>query len=313
MKNSEVISFIDKYHYLWSVYIFDQLKNENTLDIIFEIINNSSKQPEEAVLLLLSSVRFLINKETGTDLDLDLDFFNEKNSFQNFIKQNRKKIVNLSTEKNVQANVPARALPLLELFGRKLKDKPIAVIELGASFGLIGYSLLNSEELLNEKELYFSAINQQFPSNPKSIEKYLGIEVDPPDKEWLLACIDNSLERKYATNLINNNKNINYFSLLKNSAFGFSKNNEVKNIINNYSEKYIIILTSFMLYQFTCQKQQELIDEINSFVESNNNIIWINQTVNLDEKVKNKKYYIEWNGNRIINLSDDYCKSWIWV
>ncbi len=311
MKNSEVVSFIDKYHYLWSEYIFKQLKNINTLDVISEIINNSNKQPGEAVLLLLSSIRFLLNKDAGKDLGLD--FFNENNSFQHYLTNNKKNILQLSTEKNVQANVPARALPLLELFGARLKDKPIAVIELGASFGLIGYSLLNSEKLLNDKELYFSTIKQQFPQNPKSVDLYLGVEVDPPDKEWLVACIDNYEERKYVNNLLSNIQSINNFSLIKNSAFGFSKINVVKNIMNDYKEKYLVILTSFMLYQFTRQKQQELIDEINSVTENNENFIWINQTVDLDEKVKDKKYYIEWDGNRIINLSDDYCTSWTWI
>lgn len=311
MKNREVVSFIDKYHYLWSEYITQQLKNPNTLEIIYEIIKKSNKQPEEVVLLFLSSIRYFVTKETG--INSGLNIFNENNSLENFITRNRKKILKLSTKRNIQANVPARALPLLEIFGKKLNDKPIAVIELGASFGLIGYSFLNSEQLISEKELYFSAKNQQFPQNLKSVEMYLGIEIDPPGKDWLLACIDNHCERKCVTNLINNFNNVSNFNLIKNSAFGFSQNNRVKKILRNHRDYYVVILTSFMLYQFKSQKKQELIDEIDSVIENNINFNWINQTVNLDENDKDKKCYIEWNSKRIINLSDDYCKNWTWI
>lgn len=297
----KILSFIDKFSYLWSDYIVNQLKEQFILDFIRKIIITTKKSPSEAVLIFFSAIRY-ITQNTNAIYELE----NNK-SFQEFIKQNKDKILKIIKEKNVQANLPERAFPVIDIINKKFKNKKILVIELGASFGLIGRCLLNSHNIITNKNSYFND-KQKYPEEILSIDKYIGIEIKPPEKEWLLACVSGIDDEKNLENFINNINNDEKFILIKASAFGFT------DIINNYdiSEYQTIILTSFMLYQFDLEKQKILIDEILNF-NKKNNAHWINQAVNIKHNSSDYEYYIEWNGSKIIELIDDRCTDWKWI
>jgi hypothetical protein len=260
----------------------------------------SGKMPSEAVFVFLSSIRYLSN-------DIKALFVLENNNgLIQFVNNNYDKIFELSVNRKVQANLPERSLPVMELIGKNVFEENVTLIELGASFGIIGLSLLNMKMLLENKRSFFLT-SQQFPVNPKGINNYIGIDIDPPDKEWLISCFSN-IDRATKTNdFINSIKNTLNFTLIKESALGFSKLNIIKNLQKSSSK--IIVLTSFMLYQLDKEKQNSLKKEINEFITQNNGL-WINMDVDLSEKSEEHKYYIEINNKKVLYLTDDFCISW---
>jgi len=300
----QLIDFIDKAsktsgHY-WSNYFTLEMKKDYVLELLSKIMIQSDKMPSEVVFVFLSSIRYIKN-------DIKALFEIEKNNtLEQFVNTNYDKILDLSVKRKVQANLPERGLPVMELIGKNITEENITLIELGASFGIIGQSLLNMKMLLENKKTYFLPF-QQFPINPKGINKYIGIDIDPPDKEWLISCFSN-IDRAIKTNdFINSIKNTDNFSLIKDSAIGFTKLDIIKKIKNHSSK--IIVLTSFMLYQLDNDKQNQLKNEIKDFIKQNNGL-WINMDVDLSENSEEHKYYIEINDKKVLYLTDDSCISW---
>jgi hypothetical protein len=303
---NSVIEFIDKAantagNY-WTYYIVQQLKNQFTLSIILEIMNQSGKTPSEAVLVLLSTFRY-ISKDSSIFSKLEKD-----NSFQIFLKDNLKEILKVSVERKVQANLPERGLPILEILGKHWPSSSIAIIELGASYGLIGDCLLNPHRMLQEKSHYFSS-GQQIPENPKGIDFYLGIDIDPPERDWLISCCADEKDAARIGKIQNDFNRLDNFNLIKASAFGFTGLKEVKALSNENFK--LIVLTSFMLYQYNREKQDRLKGEIMEFTKSTNGH-WLRQEVEL-ARLKQNDYYIELDNHKIIALSDDKCTAWKWI
>jgi hypothetical protein len=304
MQNSaEILYFIDNTKYLYPNYIYNQLKKEGTLTFIRDILNHSGKELSEAVLILISVIKYTYKVGNA------FSKLEETHSFQEYLEENYETLLRLCTTKSVQGNIPERALPLLEVLGKINNNSTFKVIELGASYGMIGRSLLNPEKLIENKKLYFNK-KQQIPNKPVGINHYLGIEHDPPDKEWILASVwQEELENRLIKFLDDFQQQEN-FELIKGNAFGFSENNSVKKFATLPGT--IVVLTSFMLYQFDGEKKKQLIDEISRFVNMINGH-WINQTVNVSLDSKENEYFIALDGKKVIDLYDDTCLSWSWI
>lgn len=304
--HEEIVHFIDNTAYLYTDYVLQQLKKEDNIRTIAQIIDQSHKEVSEAVLVYLAAIKYTF-RERNVFAKLE-----ENDSFQDYIKENFDSIFKLSLERSVQGNLPERALPILELLKEKLGNSSTDVIELGASLGLVGYCLLNPRIAIKRKDRYFSAI-QKVPDDPKNVNYYLGVELNPPDEEWILACVEREEIEVRLKCFIDDLKDIqshHKFELLKGDAFGFSDLTPVKKI----SEKStaIVVLTSFLLYQFDEKKQKVLKDEIFEFINKYNGH-WINQAVKVSLGSTKNEYYIEWDGKRVIELIDDSCRDWKWI
>lgn len=330
MKNyKEILNVIDNTSYLYTDYILKQIKQESSLEFISQIIDKTGKEISEAILAFLSAIKYIYPKNEAIEQlkksnssenlessaqvqaptpSVQFRALEANNSFQNFIKKKYNQIINVS-EKNVQANLPERALPILEVLIKKLDEaSPISMIELGASFGLIGRCLLNPEKAIENKEDYFSK-KQQIPKQYKGIKNYLGIEIDPPDKEWLLAAIwDKDIEKR-TKQFIDSFEDESGFELIESSAVGFSKLEQVNKLVEK--KEIIVVLTSFMLYQFDDESKNSLTNEIIEFTKSINGH-WINQAVNISKDSDNNEFFISWDNERIIELTDDTCSRWWW-
>jgi hypothetical protein len=234
----------------------------------------------------------------------------ERDSFQEFVRANRDSIIELAVQRRMQANVPTRAFPLIEVINKKIKDDPVAVIELGASYGLLGWTLLEPAKIIGKRDRYFSSA-QEIPPNPRPIDFYLGIEIEIPDKEWLLACLWDMIPGSYLRNFIND---IPYetgkFNLLQASAFGFSDFEPVKRLAAQPFA--LVVLTSFMFFQIGIEKEKKLKNEILRFTE-NTGSYWLSQVVKHSPTSADSRYYIEWNGEKIIESSDELCSTWKWL
>jgi hypothetical protein len=290
--------------YLYSEYIYKQLKKTDTLKFVREIIDKSTKTPSEALFILLAAIRY-IKKDLYALIKLE-----EANSFESFINEHHEEILNISINKKVQGNGLERGLPILEILSRKLPEASIYLIELGASYGLIGSCLLNSNMILEKRNKYFH-LEQRIPENSKNIDYYLGIDIDPPDKEWLLSCFSNPNDTERINTFIEDNKHTKNFQILKASALGFSKLKEVRKVVDKKAT--VVILTSFMLYQLNDEQQKNLEKEIEVFIHKYNGH-WIRQEVEFfDGQLGPAEYNIEWDGSKIIKLNDDRCTDWKWL
>jgi hypothetical protein len=291
-----------KGNYFYSDYITSQLGNKKTMAILMAIIEKSGKTPTEAIMVFLAAIRYI-----KKDLDAFAHF--EKGDLMGtFIDEHYDELIHLSATKKVQGNIPERGFPLLEVLGKNLPDEKIGVIELGASYGLIGSCLLEPDHILGHPAVY-RLNGRQMPVNPKKIDAYLGIDIDPPDKEWLLSCFsvpeDARMLQKYLDTLeFKDNHRV-----IKASALDFSKLKEVK----GFTQKDIkpVVLTSFMLYQFGVQQKKQLIDEIMDFVAQHNGH-WISQEVAFKDNGDGLEYYIAWDGKKIIEMPNDKCDQWSW-
>lgn len=295
----QILEFIDIISYMLSDYLLNQVKTTASLKIISQIIDHSNKEVSEAVLAFLAAARYLLDDRKAF---LQLE---ETDSMQEYIKKNSDSIIKLAVEKSVQANFPERALPLFEVFEKKIEASSISVIELGASYGLIGRCLLNPKKIVEKKDLYFSK-EQQLPKNPRAIDYYLGIELDPPDERWIFACAPQPDHELRLRNIVNGLPADKKFELLKGNAFGFSELESVKRL--TLQPTTIVVLTSFMLYQYDNKKQTLIKDEILRFTDDVNGH-WVSLTFN----PASDEFIVEFAGERIIKLPDDHCISWKWI
>jgi len=301
--NSRIVDYLNKSSHLFPSYIFSQLKDTHTLNLISRIINQSDKEIAEGVVVFLGAVKYLM---PGKDAFSVLE---EKDSFQEFISNHAETLVDLSIRNKVQGNLPERAFPLLEIINDKINSTSIAMIELGASFGLIGRCLLSPFRMIENKDRYFSQC-QKIPKNFRGIDYYLGIDLDPPDKEWLLACAWWSPMEKRLRNLIHDLVFDPRFHLIKANALGFSQMEPVRELLKK-TEK-VVVLTSFMLYQLEQKKQKKLTEEILKFTDDTG-AYWLNQYVDISGSSSIEEYYISLNGERLIRLPDDKCFTWEWM
>jgi F0F1-type ATP synthase delta subunit len=298
----KILTFIDSITEYYSDYVLNQLKKEQSIKLISKIMDQSNKEISEAALVLISAIKYTYK---GDNPFLKLE---ETDSFQKYLEDNYNLILKICEEKRVQGNLPERALPILEVINCKT-DIPIIFIELGASYGLIGQCLLYINEILENKERYFRN-EQKIPEYKKSIDHYLGIEFDPPDKEWLLASVWKGDEEWRMKNFLKYIRIDKRFELIKGNAFGFSDLDAVKNFTRKPGK--IVVLTSFMLYQFEEKKKKLLVDEILEFTRRVNGH-WINQAVNISLDSKENEYFITWEGRKIIQLFNDTCLNWKWI
>ena len=309
MQNSEkeIVLAIDKIFvpgtYYYSQYIVDQLRKKENIQLIAEIIDISGKTITEAVLVFLASVRYLKDSINA------LKFLEAANQFEHFVQENKSQILELSIQGKVQGNLPERALPVIDIINRQFPGEKISVIELGASFGLIGQFLLDPQNILKKNRFYFLN-NQQYPTRYEPIYKYLGIDISVPEKKWLISCFSNTDDAFRIEKFINNLNPSPNFDLIEKSAIGFSSISKVKYISNENTKR--VVLTSFMLYQLEETLQKQLTNEIVNFCEQTD-AHWIKQEVDLSNAEFGPDYYISLDNKRIISLQDDKCTSWKWI
>ncbi len=291
----EIKSFFANFGSLWSEYIIRETTQPEVMDILLEIIASSDKGAGEAVLAFFSAIRYIPeNKYALQNLEQD-------RSFRSFVDQNRNEIIALSIQNKVQGNLPERAFPVLEVIGTLSAKKPVCVVELGASKGIIGRTLLCAPEIIAQKEKYLRP-EQQLPLCTGGVSRYIGYELQIPERRWFLSCIHNPLNVDRLALLLDNYPSPENFALFEKNAFGF------KNYLEDVGPGMytIVVLTSFFLYQLDEEKRDRLVSEIQQCTAEHNGH-WINQAVQIAET---NEYYVELDGKRLLKISDDLCTSW---
>ncbi len=296
-----ILEFVEKIASMLTPYVKAQLKQEPVLSIVSQIIEKSDKSPGDALIVFVTAVKYLWESENA------FSEMEEKGAFQDFVRTNRDSLIELTIRKRMQANVASRAFPLIEVINQEIKEPRVAVIDLGASYGLFGWTFLEPSKIIAKRNRYFSP-EQKIPSNSRPIDSYLGIELEIPDKNWLLACVWDQTNETYLRNFINDIPHeTEKFNLLQASAFGFSDLEPVKRLA---AQQYtLVLLTSFIFFQIGKEKEELLKNEISKFTESTG-AYWLSQVVKHPPNSTDTRYYVEWNGERVIESSDPLCSNW---
>jgi hypothetical protein len=298
--HDEILKFIDELPQAALENEIEPVRTKESIEMIARITEESGKTVSEAVLVFMAVIRYLAkNGQQHPDV----------------IRQHGEEIIRLSVEKGVQANLPSRALPIFEVLHNKVGASSYSVIELGSSAGLIGRCLMNPNNIVERKELYLTP-QQQLPSTMPLVNGYMGIDLSLPDDDWLIACDwepnhRRQLERFLADCAPMKDQD---FSLHEGNVFGFSTFPKVNDFVARSVARgsTVVVLTSFMLYQYEEEQKKQLRGEIFGFLTFNGGYgaHWINQDVNLSASPL--EYYIELDGEKIVELSDDACIQWTW-
>jgi hypothetical protein len=192
---------------------------------------------------------------------------------------------------------------------RELQVGSLGIVELGASFGLIGRCLLDPGRVSENRSLYFST-GQQIPQEFKPVDAYLGIEYDPPDRRWILAGVWQEDMENRLRHFIDDIGPDHRFELMRGNAFGFSQLQAVQDLAGKVDQ--VVVLTSFMLYQFDEARQRALRSEILDFTQKTGGH-WLDQAVKVSINDTAHEYSIFFNEKRLIDLADDACSSWRWL
>lgn len=298
--HDEILRFIDELPQVALEDEIEPVRTKESLEMIAQIIEKSGKTVSEAALVYMAVIRYLAkNGQPHSEV----------------IRRHGEEIVRLSVEKGVQANLPSRALPLFEVLHNKIGSKSYSIIELGASAGLIGRCLMNPQPILDQKELYLSPQQQMAACIPE-VNGYMGIDLSLPEDEWLIACDWEPNHRRQLTRFLKDCAPVRDqdFSLHEGNVFGFSTFPQVSEFVARSVSRgaTVVVLTSFMLYQYEEEQKKQLRGEIFGFLTFNGGYgaHWINQDVDL--AASPLEYYIELDGEKIVELSDDACVQWTW-
>lgn len=304
---SQIIGFADAFSQTpvqyWPAYVTEELKKEYCIDIVTSIVNESRKTASEAVFAFLSSIRYL-----SKDIHA-LEELGGHKRFYDFVHENYEAIHSISVKRKVQANIPERGFPLLEILARNFSGKDISLIELGSSYGLIGKLMVQPDVAFRNKELFFDDL-QQYPNESQKITRYLGIDIDPPDKDWLVACYSIPSGAERMLSFIERCDSNQACVVIKGSAFGFSMIESVNQIA--VKGNCPVVLTSFMLYQLDPNCKRDLKKEITEFCKKTNGH-WINMDVDIGIENNDNRYFVELDGVKIMDLQDDRCQQWHWT
>lgn len=295
----------------WPVHVWHFLKRPAALQFMAEFMAESGKPLDETVLILLAAMRFLDLDPAEPGAPTIVESNDGAANLDLFFVRHHAELFHLCRSRHVQANLFERALPIMEVLGRRFGQEALAVIELGCSFGLIGRALCNPQLVLGAFDRLFIA-DQQRPTCSPRVEAYRGIDLSIPDVQWLLACISRPDARRRSALFINTIPPGKDVSIDQGSAFDFADHGVVKDLlISSLQQDYTpVVLTSFMLYQFGQETRKKLRTTISEFTH-NHGATWIN--LDLEPLGSGYDFFIEENGLRRVSLDTDVCRYWHWI
>lgn len=280
-------------------------------DFIKEIVNQRKQTSLRNILYSLFPITEYLCETQG----ISGSIFSSYALWSDFAKANSTIIIELSVNHGTQGNIPQRAVIILDYVHKAglVKRGENIVIELGCSGGLIGCVMENHRKLFVEKSGFLTDKYFWLKRKPKieiqnAFFNYLGYDTYLPPKKFLPFFIWDKEKRRKVEMFINDFQPKGL--LLQQPVDRFF---EVTNI---FSSSPIIIITSFMFYQFRDAKsiQEKILEKIKHDVHwidlsRNNNLPFLFKPI---ERFVPNHTYLSHNGNpvaKIIDGSDD-CPNW---
>ena len=277
---------------LWTTPVIEFLRKDSTVRWLEDLRAESRRSEDETILVLLAAIRSL-------DLTL-LDGGAVPEALEEFLTCHSQTLRPVCLTRRVQANVAERGLPLLEFLGTHWGRQRLAVTELGCSFGLIGRVLVSAPDTLRNFGRYF-APGQQRPTALPFVAEYLGIDLDPPDERWLLACIPLADLRTRVARFM--------FEVPASPHVRVTQGSALDTALwpQPAPGTHSVVLTSFMLYQLDPETRQGLVHKIVDHTTSCNGT-WLNLDVLTDDG--RNRFVLQVDGKDELLFDSDLCRSW---
>jgi len=288
---------------LWHVAVFEFLRRPVAMNLMAECMDECGKNADEAILVLVSAMQYVYLRAQGiADGSTMFDGHGDFGSFELFLVRNHNEVYHLCIDRRVQANVPARALPILELIHGCYGAKPVRVIELGASAGMLGLMMMNAPAVRASWQTYFSP-RQQSPVAWPEVVSYQGIDLSVPDTAWVLACIHDPQLRKQCLRFLLAFSGEAGWSVGHGSALDFPDL-----VQPSPDSQAVVVVTSYLLYQLSAENRHKLQQTISGFLSAQRGC-WINLDLFTDSN-GNNCFVAELDGMKKLALQDDYCMTW---
>jgi hypothetical protein len=291
------------------------LRRPAALDFMQDYMADTGKPLSETVLIFLTAIRFvdgvtrgdpqspsILEEEPGR-VNLDL-----------FLVRHHDELYRLCLNRHVQANVPQRALPLMELLGRRYGDRPLAVIEPGCSLGLIGRLLCAPESVMAHFDEWFEA-GQQRPDSWPRVLAYRGSDLSVPEPSWVLAGLHRTSDRVRLARLLRDLPPGGPCQLAAGSAESFAEQAAVQELAPRFDPAHPqalvpVVLTAYLQYQLEAGLRQRLADAVRAFTARHGGS-WINLEPRLADGAY--RFFVEQDGVDRIALENDLCRTWSWL
>lgn len=139
-----------------------------------------SLEEEHLIFLVFVSLQYL----TKFSYDNENNINDQK--VKNDLEKYKNKIHYLCIYRNVSTNIPQRyvALQIISSILYSKYKQPLTVVDIGCSLGL-GLMALNTTFF--EKQIEIDSKLSQFIQNKPTFERIIGIDIQEPDLEWVLA------------------------------------------------------------------------------------------------------------------------------
>jgi hypothetical protein len=314
-----MVEAIDRIYHIvptgaWPAQVRDFLQRLAALEFMAAYMAETAKPLDETVLILLAAIRYIDlghGIEPGTPCILEEPVVTDKLDL--FLVRHHAELFHLCRTRHVQANLFERAFPVMEVLGRRFGDQPLAVIELGCSFGMIGRALCGAHQLL-ARSGELCAPGQQLPDAVPRVAAYRGVDLWIPDANWLLACISRAPARLRSFRFLKDMPEPADFRVSAASAFDFPSVPEIDALAPRFAMEAAdrlvpVVLTSFMLYQFPAEQRERLASVIGDFLRPLDGA-WIN--LDLRPAGESYHFFLAEDGVEKVILQNDICLIWDW-
>lgn len=192
-------------------------------------------------------------------------------------------IIEATASRTMAKNLPHRAAFILWLLGstpelqNRLNGKKWFIVELGASAGLITTALTNLEDFLswasNQNSLVMANDLLKTTVIPRPLETIgLGIDLLPPDNDWVWACIDRDRLREETRDFALKFEQRRAL-LIKGDVADSHQLEDLQKLCNLHRDSQVIVLASMFLYQLpkvTLERFHQLVRE---FLKQTNGLL----------------------------------------
>lgn len=228
-----------------------------------------------------------------------------------YMGEKKEQLIELAS-KGTQGNIPQRAAIVLDYMARYIQPKkPITIVELGCSGGLLGEVFVGAQQVFAHEDPPSYFWLRKVPQIPKVSLAYIGCDQEDPDESLLPFYIWDEGKRTQVQEFIRRFPRECRRVIISIDQF---LNREVSNI-----EGDILFLTSFVLYQM--DDAQLFVRKLLERVQENAAVHWVDLSrardflIVSDLQMQQNRVYLFHNGKpqaRVIDGSDD-CPNWAYL
>jgi len=230
------------------------------------------------------------------------------------VDNHHQELVELAATRTMAKNLPLRAGFMLDLINQSNSidpKRPLQIIELGASAGLISTGLTQSQQFIewfSQQKAVDSKVKQINSNLPHDIQA-ISIDLVPPELNWVLACMDNDLMRQITQDFITRFPN--RTPVVQGNALNFREIIKSGGILEEKAQ--FLVIVSMFLYQLPTDARTELMKQLHLFSQEKDALILFADLFNTGPQTDGWFAWIENSANivsPVIQLHEEPIFSW---